>query len=217
MKIVKVNPRQLEESVLAEMVSTLKRGGVIIYPTETSYGLGVGALDPEAVEKVYRSKGRDYRKPLSVMVSGAAMAEKYVEVTLAAKKIFSRLLPGPLTLVLRKKGNVPDVLTGGAPTLGLRYPDYPLVQQILNKFGFPFTATSANPSGDLSLYDVSDLSAKFGSVPLSLIDLVIDAGPLPPRPPSTVLDLTASPPKILRPGPITAAQIEVALGQKIAS
>lgn len=214
MKIIKVNSSQLKEGVIEEAVAALKRGGVLIYPTETSYGLGAAALNPEAVEKVYRIKGRDCRKPLSIMVNGLAMAEKYVSITVVAKEIFSRLLPGPLTLVLRKKGNVSDILTGGAPTLGLRYPDYPPVQQILNKFGLPFTATSLNPSGDLSLYDVSGLATKFGSVPLSLIDLVIDAGTLPPRPPSTVLDLTVDPPKILREGSVSSETIFAILGRK---
>jgi L-threonylcarbamoyladenylate synthase len=93
-----------------------------------------------------------------------------------------------LTLILKKKSPVPNILTGGSDNLGIRWSDYSLVQKLLEEYGFPLTATSANLAGDLPLYNVSDLTEKFEATPLSLIDLVIDAGPLPYQLPSTVLD-----------------------------
>lgn len=198
MKIIKYKVGEISSKIVEKAANVLKRGGVILYPTETTYGLGADALNTEAIKKIYLVKGRDYRKPLSVMVNGVAMAEKYVEVNEPARRLFSTLLPGPLTLVLRKNENVPDILTGGLPTLGLRWPDYPLVQGILESFGFPFTATSANPSGDAPLYDVSNLVNDFNPDSLSLIDLVIDVGPLPHQLPSTVLDLSVDPPKNIK-------------------
>lgn len=201
--------------VVVRAVTVLKNGGVILYPTETTYGLATAALSPEAVRKIFVIKGRAFNKPLSVMVNGLAMAEKYVEITEPAKKIFATLLPGPLTLILNKKSNVPDLLTGGSGTLGIRWSAYPLVQKLLDEYGFPITATSANPAGDAPLYEVSSLTEKFEAPALSLIDLVIDAGPLPHQLPSTVLDLTINPPTILREGQISSERITAVLGYSI--
>ena len=132
-------------------------------------------------------------------------------MTPPAREIFSSLLPCPLTLILKKKSPVPNILTGGSDNLGIRWSDYSLVQRLLDEYGFPLTATSANLAGASPLYSVSSLTEKFEDVSLSLIDLVIDAGPLPQRSPSTVLDLTSDQYKILRPGVISEAKIKAVL------
>ncbi|MEK7611453.1 MAG: L-threonylcarbamoyladenylate synthase [Patescibacteria group bacterium] len=215
MEVIKYQGTANILDVAVKVATVLKKGGVVIYPTETTYGIAAAALSPKAVRKIYAIKGRAFNKPLSVMVNGLAMAEKYVEITEAAKNIFATLLPGPLTLILKKKKIVPDSLTGGSATLGLRWPAYPLVQRLLDEYGLPITATSANPAGEPPLYEVSNITEKFGAVPLSLIDLVIDAGPLPHQLPSTVLDLTINPPTILREGPVSSERITAVLGCSI--
>lgn len=212
MEVINYSGTDNSSEIVVGAVNVLNNNGVILYPTETTYGLASAALSLTAVRKIYLIKGRAFNKPLSVMVNGLAMAEQYAEITEAAKKIFANLLPGPLTLILNKKSNVPDILTGGSPTLGLRWSAHSLVQKLIDEYNLPITATSANPAGEPPLYEVSSLSQKFSVESLSLIDLVIDAGPLPRQLPSTVLDLTTNPAKILREGSISSERIAAVLG-----
>ncbi len=211
METVKIDPIKPDPVVTAGAAETLRRGGVIIYPTETAYGLGASALNGKALEKVFRIKGRDFRKPLSVMVAGIKMAAGYVELNPHAEKVFAKLLPGPLTVVLKKKACIPDRLTGGSPNLGLRVSPVPLLRLLICSFGQPFTATSANISGAEPLYDPKELSWSFSKEALAMVDLVLDAGPLTRQATSTVLDLTVSPPRILRSGPVTWEEIQAVL------
>lgn len=212
MEIIKVGPSGLSADAASRAAEILRGGGVIIYPTETAYGLGAAALNTEAVDKIFRIKGRDFRKPLSVMVADIKMAADYVELNPNATRAFAKLLPGPLTVVLKKKACIPDRLTGGSPNLGLRVSPVPLLRLLIGSFGQPFTATSANASGAEPLYDPKELPRSFSKEALAMVDLVLDAGPLTRQATSTVLDLTCQPPQILRPGPIAEATIRAALG-----
>lgn len=218
-KVIKVN--QKEASVaMAEAVRILQTGGVVVYPTETAYGLGANSLGGERVfGKIFSIKGRDYRKPLSILIKDKKMAERCAVFSPLARKIFRSFMPGPLTLVLPKKRVLPDSLTGGLLTVGLRVSSHPFVRDLLEKVDFPLTATSANLSGERNVYSYAEFQRQFSgqgfAERLRLVDAFFDAGGLSPVPPSTVLDLTVDPPRILRQGSISAQRIEAVLGRKI--
>ncbi len=182
--------------IIDQAVEILQKGGIIIFPTDTSYGLAADATNPQAIKKIYQIKGRDFNKPISVIVSDIKMAKKYAMITPLVQKLFQAFLPGPLTLVL--------------PSIGIRVPNLKLCLRLAKKLGKPYTATSANLSGQPDCYSVDQIKKQLGNK-IKLIDLIIDAGTLPKIPPSTVLDLTKSPPKILREGPISQKQIQKVL------
>lgn len=191
--------------MIDQAVKILKRGGLVILPTDTSYGLAADATNPEAIKKVFQIKGRDFNKPVSVIVSDLKMAQKYALVTPLAKKLFKAFLPGPLTLVLKQKVS--------STTIGIRVPNLKLNLEIAKKLGRPYTATSANQSGQPDCYSVSEIKKQLGSK-IKLVDLIIDKGTLPKIPPSTILDCTLVPPKILREGPIDSSLISAKIFSK---
>ncbi len=201
MEIVKVNPKQPEKAVLKRAVDILKRGGVIVYPTETVYGLGANIFDKKAVKKIFLIKGRTFRKPLSAAVSGLKEAEQIAKFNLKAKKIFKKFLPGPLTLVLFKKACVPDLVTAGRKKIAIRVPDFKVTLDLLKKCRFPITSTSANISGKSAPCSVSAVTKQFKNKK-NQPDLILDVGRTPIGRPSTIIDLTQKKPKILREGPI---------------
>ena len=188
----------------------LRRGGVVVFPTDTCYGLGVDATSDAAVERLYELKGRKRGKPVHVAVSGLAMAERYVMLDERARKLARAFLPGPLTLVLKERGVLARALLSGGETLGLRIPDSDFVQTLTERVGVPVTATSANKSGDPAPYSIGEVHASF-SEDFERIDLVVDAGALPHTAPSTLVDLTDNQVVILREGPISRADIESVL------
>jgi L-threonylcarbamoyladenylate synthase len=190
-----------DPAAVAKAAEILKRGGMIVYPTETAYGLGVDATNEPAVTKVFNLKKRMPAKAFHVIVSDTAMAKNYVDWTPLAEELAKKYLPGPLTLVLKKKPFVSDILTGGLPTLGIRMPDYNFCLDLAKAFGKPYTATSANISNEATCYSVNQVMLQFGDE-ITAVDLVVDGGLLPGVLPSTVVDATGDAPKVLRPGPI---------------
>jgi|SRR5579859_441052 len=188
--------------VLGATLTVLRSGGLIIFPTETTYGAGVDALNPAAVQKLLSYKARREGKPLSIAVRDLEMAEKYVEVNESARRVYERFLPGPVTVVSKSKGNVAPGVESEFGTLGVRIPDYPFVLELLAAFGGPITATSANQSGSKSPYSVQELLLDLSEKQKSQIDLIIDAGELPHNPPSTVIDTTLSTPVVFRQGDV---------------
>lgn len=214
MQILKVDPLNPLNEHLTQVVDILSKGGIVILPTETVYTIAVDATSKDAVEKVYRLKGRGFNKPLHVVLPSLEMARIYVEVTPEAYQLADRFLPGPLTLILPQKGGVlPGILTSGIPTLGIRIPGLPLCLEIAKMFGKPYTTTSANLSGSNNPYSIKQVLKSFEKH-IRDIGLVVDIGELPRNSPSTLLDLTSKPPKILRQGPITQKQIEEVLFSK---
>lgn len=209
MQIIKVDPKNPKEKEVREIVRRFNFGKVVVLPTETVYTFAVDATNEDAVRLVYKIKGRDFKKPLHVVVSSLEMAKKYVKVNDKAKLLADKFLPGPLTLVLPKKnGYLPLVLTANSPTLGIRIPDMILNKKISDKFRKPYTTTSANISGGPNPYTVYDVLNQLSEQKKSMIKLVIDAGPLPRLSPSTIIDLTVSPARMLREGPIRKGDIE---------
>lgn len=209
MKIVLLTLENIDQ-VAAEAALVLSRGGIIVYPTDTIYGLGSDALDDEATKKVYTLKGRNQDNTLSCMVSGMQNIEQLGLITEDVEKIALSFLPGPLTLVITKHDNVTTGIAAGRNTIGIRIPNHPFSLTLAKTFGKPITATSANISGMPTEDSVEKILAQFGDT-AGHIDLVIDAGILPPSPPSTVVNMSVTPPQILRQGAISPEKIFEAL------
>lgn len=185
----------------------LRQGGLVVFPTETVYGLGASAWNPGAVKKIFEVKGRPSDNPLIVHISNVDMVKQFTpSVSARAKLVMQKFWPGPLTLIFRKKPEVPDIVTAGLNTVALRMPNHPVALELIQLSG-PLVAPSANKSGRPSPTRPEHIFADYGKkLP------VIDGGPCNIGIESTVLDLTQNPPVILRPGNITAADIYEACG-----
>lgn len=191
---------QSQSELVAAAVSCLRAGGLLIFPTETTYGAGVDATNPQAVAKLLAYKSRREGKPLSIAVTDAAMAAQFVVINEQAQLVYDRFLPGPVTVVSQSLGTVAPGVASEFGTLGVRISSHPLVAAVVAAFGKPITATSANGSGEKRPYSIADIMSGLSAKQQSLIDVVIDLGTLPPNPPSTVIDTTLSTPVTLRQG-----------------
>lgn len=198
--------RDSEHEAIAHAAAVLQKGGTVLYPTDTLYGLGADAFSDEAVAKIYDIKGREERKPIHALVSGIAMAERFGELDDLARQLLSGLPAGQLTLIVPKKKGIDSGIAKGLKTFGFRIPENSFCQSLLREFGAPITATSANKSGETPPRSVEDILAQLGPS-AQRIDLVIDARVLPLRQPSTVVDLSRKEPVILREGAIGTAEV----------
>ncbi|RLG42474.1 MAG: threonylcarbamoyl-AMP synthase [Thermoproteota archaeon] len=176
-------------------VEVLERGGLVIYPTDTTYGLAADAENREAVLKVYRVKVRPRSNPLTIAVSDFEMMARYAVFDERLESFMREFLPGAVTFVLPKTERVPDEVNPRA--VGVRIPDNPIAIELVRRFGRAVTATSANISGRPPAYTPEE-----AMMALPDADLIIDAGPLPRRPASTVVDLTSGRPELVRRGPV---------------
>lgn len=199
MQIVKATKIEYQDIVLSA-VKILKEGGLVIYPTETCYGVAALATDPLAVQKLLEYKRRPEGKAVSIAVADRAMAEQFVELNETASDVYEKFLPGPVTVVSKSRKLVVPGLESEEGSLGVRIPDYPLALEIIRELGGPITATSANSSGQKTPYTVDDVVNNLTMNQKQLIDLILDAGELPHNPPSTVIDTTKEALKILRRG-----------------
>ncbi len=180
--------------------------GIILYPTDTVYGLGVDATDPESVSRLRDLKGREDLKPISIMVKDIDMLEEYAHVTPLANRLIEKFLPGKMTLILNVKGSLPEELTAGTGTIGVRIPKHMLCVRLVEELGRPLTATSANVSGQKTESSVEKILAQFGEK-ASWITKVYDLGELPESAPSTVVDARGETPIIIREGAISREEI----------
>lgn len=197
-----VDPVRPDPRVLTQAAGVLRDGRLVAFPTETFYGLGADALDAGAVARVFQAKGRPADKPLLVLVDSVAMAEALaLEVPACARRLMGRYWPGPLTLVLRARPEVPPALTAGTGTIGVRLSSHPVARALVAAAGRPVTAPSANPHGAPSPRTADEVVAGLGEG----VDLVIDGGTTPGGPPSTLLDVTRTPPVVLRAGAVALA------------
>ncbi|HUS60203.1 MAG TPA: L-threonylcarbamoyladenylate synthase [Nevskiaceae bacterium] len=206
MKIINLKKEKPEQAI-QKAIAVLKKGGLIIYPTETCYGLGTDTTNPQAVKKLLQYKGGRGKKPISVAVANQTMAKKYVKINETAENLYQNFLPGPLTVVSQGKGKVTFGLESASQTLGIRIPDYPLILKLIAQFGKPITATSANTSGKKQPHSLADWQRYTSGKKQTMIDLFLDAGRLPKREPSTVVDTTLNEPTVLRQGKIKIPQI----------
>ena len=187
-----------------ELVGIMRGGGLVAVPTETVYGLAGNGLDEKAVAEIYEVKGRPEVKPLSLMVHDAASMERYCEsVPPQAYTLAKKFWPGPLTIVMKAKPCVPEIVRAGGETVGLRCPDHPLTLELLEKSGVPFAAPSANPSGEPSPKNADSVLKYFDGK----IDAVLDGGECGIGCESTLIDLSRTPYRILRQGALPADEI----------
>lgn len=210
MEIIKFNLSgqwdDLDNKIIQTAAGVIQRGGGIVYPTDTVYGLGVSALKECDIERLFKIKKRPETKPIPVMIRDVEMAKELAYVDKRIEKALASVWPGPVTVVLEKKQVVPDILTANKKTIGLRIPDCPFTQLLMEKLAEPITATSANFSGQPPLASSREIIKIFEKA-YPRPDLILDAGDLVNRQPSTVLDLTGSQPKILRVGPATKKEL----------
>ena len=183
-----------------QLKKTLKLGGLIVFPSDTVYGLLVDATNEKAVKKLIAFKNRPPGKAISVFVADLKMMEEYVETTEKQKLVLKQLLPGPYTVILKSKGKVCRELESEKGSLGVRIPQYQPILDLAKKFGKPITATSANLSYQKIHYSIKSFFKKLPKEKEEYIDLVVDGGDLPYNKPSTVLDLTEPEIKVLRQG-----------------
>jgi L-threonylcarbamoyladenylate synthase len=207
--VVPIDPTAPSTEVLAEAARVLRSGGLVAFPTETVYGLGANALDASAVARIFAAKGRPANNPLIVHIADATqvpqVAEDWPE---SGARLAERVWPGPLTLVLPRRETVPDVVTANGPTVALRVPAHPVAQALLRAADLPIAAPSANRSTELSPTRAEHVLRGLDG----RIDMLLDGGPTSGGIESTVLDLTTTPPRLLRPGPIGVAELETVIG-----
>ena len=195
---------------LAEAARLIRAGELVAFPTETVYGLGGDATNERAVARIFEAKGRPQFNPLITHVPGAAEAKALVRWSNLAERLAARFWPGPLTLVLPRAADSPIALlvTAGLDSVAIRAPDHPLAQALLRAAGKPIAAPSANRSGAVSPTRADHVAESLGD----RVPLILDGGPCAVGVESTVLDLTTSPPTLLRPGGVTREAIEAEIG-----
>ena len=214
-KIVKIDAERdgftaQEEESLQEAGRILQEGGLVAFPTETVYGLGGDALNPESSRKIYAAKGRPSDNPLIIHIASMEALHLIVkEMNARVKKVAESFWPGPLTIILPKSDAVPEETTGGLQTVAVRLPSHPVARKLIECAGGYVAAPSANvsgkPSPTLAKYVIEDMDGR--------IDMIIDGGEVGIGLESTIVDLTVDPPQILRPGYITQEMLNEVLGQ----
>jgi L-threonylcarbamoyladenylate synthase len=215
-------PPDTKANEIAHAVATLRAGGLVAFPTETVYGLGADASNETAIKKVFAAKGRPHDHPLIVHLASAVQLKDWArEIPSAAQTLAKKFWPGPLTLILKRATHVSDLVTGGQDTVALRVPSHPMAQALLKAFGGGVVGPSANRFGHVSATTAEHVRQEFGDA----IDYVLDGGACEVGIESTIIDLSraqlctqlCNQPALLRPGAITAAQIEAALGTPLAA
>jgi L-threonylcarbamoyladenylate synthase len=188
----------LKDEGYGEIVSLLRSGGVIAFPTDTAYGLGADPFTDAAIERVFQIKGRPDTKAILLLVSSIEMAESVAEPADIFYELAKSFWPGPLTVILPAAKSLPIKVTAGSKTIGVRWPIADMAITLVNALGNPITATSANRSGLPAAITAEEVRAQLGES----VDALIDGGELPARGGSSVLDLTTGSPVLLREGPI---------------
>jgi L-threonylcarbamoyladenylate synthase len=211
-RLIAVDPDQPDPTVLDLAAEILRQGGLVAFATETVYGLGAIATEPAAVSRIFAAKQRPALNPVIVHVATIAQAKRCAsEWPTTAQTLACRFWPGPLTLVVRRSAIIPDQVTAGHDTVGVRAPAGKVAHGLIERTAAPIAAPSANLANRISPtraeHVLADLEGR--------IDLVIDSGPTAVGLESTVVDLTGQTPRLLRPGPISRAQLEEALGESV--
>jgi len=208
-----MKPAAAEASVV-RAVTVLRAGGLVAFPTETVYGLGADASNAEAVKKVFAAKGRPHDHPLIVHIASSAQLTAWArDIPPSAHTLAKEFWPGPLTLILKRAPGVLDLVTGGQDTVALRVPSHPLAQTLLHAFGGGLVGPSANRFGRISATTADHVREEFGAG----VDCVLDGGACEVGIESSIVDLSGARPALLRPGAISAGQIESALGAPLAA
>jgi L-threonylcarbamoyladenylate synthase len=203
-RTVTLNPECLEAEKYGRIIRTLEEDGVMVFPTDTFYGLGADCFSVPAIERIYALKGRDRSKPLLVVVSGTDMVAAVAkDISSLFRELAAEFWPGPLTLVLKASPSVPRALLGGGDSLALRLPNLGWLRALIRQAGFPIVATSANVSGEKEVTTAQEALNLFNG----RVDLVVDGGRTAGLRASTVLDLTDARPRLVREGAISRASL----------
>jgi L-threonylcarbamoyladenylate synthase len=211
-EVVKIDARQPDMETVERVARVLRAGGLVAFPTETVYGLGANALDPDAVRRIFAAKGRPATNPLIVHVDKVAHAHVLTSVwPEEAERLATRFWPGPLTLVLPKNARVPDATTADGSTVAIRIPSHPVARALITAAGFPLAAPSANRSVRITATSAEHVLKMLDG----RIEMVLDGGSTPGGIESTVVEVSADARRILRPGLLSVAEIEAALGGPI--
>ncbi|MEI6690936.1 MAG: L-threonylcarbamoyladenylate synthase [bacterium] len=196
-----------DQSTMTIVIQALTCGELVIYPTETCYGIAVDTTNPDAIAKLLEYKG-DRHRQVAVAVSNRNMAEQYVEINEIASNLYSHFLPGPITVISNSKHVLDSRLESEQGTLGVRLPNYDFALRLIESFGKPITATSGNTSGKKEPYSLADWQKYTTSEKQQMVSIFVDAGKLQNRPTSTVVDTSLNEPMILRQGEIVVANIK---------
>lgn len=204
-EVITIDPRNPDKAFIERAVDILRKGGVIAYPTETFYGLGADAFNEKTIEKIFTIKGRDVKNPVSVIIGNeSGLHDLIAEIPESARLLIKRFWPGPLTLVFRASPAVPPLLTAGTGKIAIRISSHPIATALAQALRHPITATSANLSGARECTTAEEVMRELGG----RIDAVIDGGTTPGGKGSTIVDLTRTPPKILREGAVSILTLE---------
>lgn len=199
-----MNPHPDNQATRLSAAEVVARGGVIAFRTDTFYGLGVDPLNPTAVAQLRQLKGREDNKPILLLLADESVADRFIaERSEAFAEAARRYWPGPLTIVGTAVGTLPVEITAGTGTVGVRVPADESVRGLVSQCGGALTATSANPSGSEPARSAAEVFGYFGD----RIDLIIDSGEVTATEPSTVLDVTVSPPRVIREGAIRVTDL----------
>ena len=197
-----------ERGTLDQAVRVVTSGGVLLYPTDTIYGLGCNAFSADSIRRIFGMKGRAEKNPAIILADNRLMVLSLVhEISPAARRLMESFWPGPLTLVFAGRGELDPRITGESGAVAIRVPASKFCLALISRSGFPIVSTSANISGQPPLRDIGQLASTFGG----LVDHFVDAGPLPDSPPSTIVDVSTGTPRILREGAVPAAKVNEAL------
>jgi L-threonylcarbamoyladenylate synthase len=209
-EILPTNSREKFDTAVKRATELLRAGEVVGLPTETVYGLAANAFDLSAVQKIFEIKGRPSHNPVIVHIAGRELARECVsEWNDAAGKLAKAFWPGPLTIVLPKSQKVPNAITAGGATVGVRWPSHPFIQAVIRECGFPLAAPSANPSNQLSPTTTEHVQRTLGDK----LRLIVDGGPAQVGIESTVVDASVTPPRLLRPGIVHRESLRAVLGR----
>lgn len=207
-KVLKV----AQSSAIEQAAETLRRGGLVAFPTDTVYGLGAHAFKPSAVARIYAVKERAQEKAIPVLLADVRdVSLVAAHIPPALDRIAKEFWPGGLTVVVPKSPNVPEIVTGRGPTIAVRIPNHPVALALIKAVAAPLATTSANRSGRTSPKTADEVRAELEG----LIEIILDGGRVPGGVESTVLDLTCDPPRILRLGAVPVEDIERVLGQPV--
>jgi L-threonylcarbamoyladenylate synthase len=208
-KILKINPFDVNLEKINIAADIIKLGGLVVFPTETVYGLGANALNENAVKKIYKAKGRPADNPLIMHFDKLEKIKDYVYITEELLEKINIFVPGPITFVLKRKSIVPNIITANMDTVAVRIPAHPIANKLIEMSGVPIAAPSANlsgkPSPTIAEHVVEDMKGR--------VDVIIDGGNVDFGLESTVIDLTEDIPTILRPGPITPENLKEVFGK----
>jgi len=203
--ILRIDPEKPNINLIRKAAKVIRNGGLVVFPTETVYGIGANAFDPEACKKIFKVKRRPVDNPLIVHVASFEQINDIVKcIPETAKKFMEKLMPGPFTAILKKRSIIPDVVTAGLDSVAVRFPEHPIAKLLIEEAGVPIAAPSANlsgrPSPTKAEHAIEDMNGR--------VDVIIDGGDTLYGLESTIINFTVEPPILLRPGPLYPEQLQ---------